>query len=129
MLEMKEDVEKHNVCSKCKLLSVGITNSIVIDSYCIEYNPLKITSKSKYAFPNLSFGSSSTEFCSIFKDRINYVEMSNNDIQEAFGKLDSLGKPCNSVDKEAYDETLHALQFMKIWSQFEKIRIIMQYDD
>ncbi len=122
LLDMQHDSGRHNVCSKCKLFCVGISDSLVVDSYALD-----LRDDSDYSIYNLSLGTPDTEFCSLFFEGMGYVEMSMSDIEKGFDTLKSLGQPINHIDIEAYHETLAALYFMEAWAKFPKVRIVLQH--
>ena len=59
-----------------------------------------------------------------FSDRKNYREISSKDIDCAFHEIESFGKPSQTYDIEAYDETMTILHFLRKYCKPE-YRIIM----
>ena len=117
------------ICPKCLMYKSGWFNkNVVIDSIGVSHSYSNPIWDSDWSISDIHMCSSKSNFIRRFSKKHMYAEVSDKDIEYAFRTLESLGEPIRHSDREAYDETIKVLDFLKKYSNRDDVYIIFQND-
>jgi hypothetical protein len=118
---------KHDWCAKCHMFVCGIyDNPLVIAHEHIGHSYSSPYWLSEWSIKDMYLGSSHDEFVRLFKPQMYYRVIDNEDVRNAIEKVDDLGEPLRTSDKEACEETMRVLYFLDEWTQKEDVYVIME---
>lgn len=113
-------------CPKCKIFTQGFYKSeYVIDMYTSSHSYSNSIWQSKFNVHDMYIGSFNTDFVNLFKIEHCYRETCQADIERTIRYLEQFGQPVRESDKEAYDETINILNFLKSYSKRDDVRLII----
>lgn len=113
-------------CPKCKMFANGIyDSSLVVDSCHVQHSYSNPIWNSDWNVKDLYLGSSMSAFVKRFCNHRLYREVTSDDVDAAYIKLERLGEPLRKSDKEAHNETLSVLEFLKRWTSQPDYVVIM----
>ena len=121
------DIDIGHWCPKCFMFANGLYSSPVLlasESCSHSYsNPIW---NSKWNIKDLWLGSCNSPFVNLFRDDYLYREICSEDIRIAFETIAELGEPLRMSDKEACEETLRVLNFLREWTSNENVYVILE---
>lgn len=121
------DIDTSHWCPKCLMFANGLHSSPVLlasESCSHSYsNPIW---NSKWNIKDLWLGSSNTSFVNLFRDEHLYREIFLDDVLDAFKTIEALGQPLRKSDKNACDETLRLLRFLREWTEKDDVHVILE---
>lgn len=122
------NINKHNLCPKCKMFMIGICGDVTVDSLHIRHSYSNPIWSSDYNIKDLSLGTSRSEFVRLFRTDSSYFEIFAHHIERGYAYINDLGTPRTETDKEAFDETIRILHFLERWVNNEKVHVILEDD-
>ena len=124
---MMNDKYKHHWCPKCYMFANCIfASSLVQEHIHIRHSSSSPYWKSSWNIQDLSIGTSNSQFISLFRNDNMYREVTKYHVQVAKGKLEELGDPLRTSDKEAYEETVKVIEFLEKWTEKDDVIVIME---
>jgi hypothetical protein len=121
------DIDVCHWCPKCFMFANGLYSSpVLLASECISHSYSNGIWNSKWNIKDLWLGSSSSSFVNLFRNDYLYREICSDDIRIAFETIEDLGEPLRISDKEACEETLRVLNFLREWTSNENVYVILE---
>lgn len=128
ILDYKYDKNTEKFCNKCRMYACGgfydspfvVANKHIGHSYS---NPIW---SSRWNVKDLYMGNNNTDFVRRFSDDKLYREIFKYDIDQAYDSIEELGDPLRTSDKEAKEETMHILDFLKKWTETDEYFVIIE---
>lgn len=120
------DDKKNCWCPMCLMYINGLYDtSLVIDSFNISHSYSNPIWGSDWNVKNLYMGDSTTDFVRCFDNDQMYREISKDDVERAFKTIENTGKAIRVSDREAKEETLQVLEFLKKYMEDDNVRMII----
>ena len=107
--------EYNNIwCGRCKMfLSGSFTSNSIIDSINIEHSYSNSIWDSEWNIKNFYLGSTKTNFIRCISSHHLFREITKDDIDFCYKKINYLGEPIRENDKNAKNETIKILLFLE----------------
>lgn len=80
---------------------------------------------SKWNIKDLYLGNSDTDFARRFRDDHLIREIVEDDVDNALESIADLGEPLRRSDKEAHEETMSILNWLKVWTSKDDVIVVM----
>jgi hypothetical protein len=114
-------------CPACRMYARGLWDtSLVLASQHIHHSYSNPIWRSDWCIRDLYMGKSRTPFLRRFSNTHMYREVTAEDVAHARRKVEDLGEPIRTSDKDACEETLRILSFLERWTADANARVIMQ---
>jgi hypothetical protein len=120
-----DDDKTDKWCKKCFTYANGIHNN-KIDSIDIQHSYSNPIWRSDWNIKDLYMGSSTTSFMRRFSKDRQYREIFDDDVNEAYKRIENIGIPIRDSDVEAKKETLEVLDFLKKYTGMSDVHIIIE---
>lgn len=124
---MTSDKYKPDWCPKCCMFANGVVASDLVQEHihiCHSYSSPYWTSS--WNIQHLCIGTSKSQFVSLFRNDNMYREVTKYHVQVAKGRLEELGLPLRTSDKEAYKQTMEVIEFLDKWTEKDNVIVIME---
>ena len=120
----------HDVwCPTCRLYAHGFYDSpLVMKNFSVSHSYRNPIVGSVWNIKDLYLGKSSTDFARRFNPDKMIREISASDVEEAFEKIERLGTPHRTTDKDAKEEALDMLEFLMAFKDDPDVRMIISDD-
>lgn len=124
---MMNDSCKNYWCPKCSMFANGIFASSLVQQHIhIRHSYSSPYWTSSWNIQDFFIGTSNSQFVSLFRNENMYREVTKYHVQVAKGKLEELGEPLRTSDKEAYEETMKVIEFLDEWTEKDNVIVIME---
>lgn len=124
-----DDDKNHKWCPKCKMFASGLHgSSLIIAEEHVGHSYSNPIWMSRWNVRGLYMGSSDTDFVHRFSSSRMYREINARELEATELRLQALGTPVRTSDKEALEETNNILTFIKNYINNEMYIVIMKYE-
>ena len=118
---------KSKWCPKCFMFAEGLHSSeLLVAEEDVNHSYGNPIWDSLWNIKDLWIGSSDTPFVRKFRNDTMYREITREDVSIALGTINDLGEPMRNSDKQACEETLHILNFLKKWTDKDDTIVILE---
>jgi hypothetical protein len=120
------DIHSKDWCPKCKMFASGLYDSeLLVRHTDVQHNNQNPIWSSDWNIKGFHLGSSTTDFVRRFDNDRMYREISKSDVEDAYDRIDRLGNCFRSSDKEAKEEAMQVLDWLRTYADDETVRMLM----